>query len=143
MTSTGFDGVDLRVGDRITVLPGQARSGHTRAVLNRGFAIEVASLRPDVDGAVAVTGFLLTTRGAWRAGFPTRTVILTAGACTTPIRLGDMVTYPSTGETPQVTAIHERFDGTAVADLLFRYGDTETRRQPRHPDARRTPRHPA
>jgi hypothetical protein len=126
MTSIGPDGVDLRVGDRITVQPDQARSANTRAVLTRGFAIDVTSVRPDVDGAIEVTGIELTTRGAWRAGVPTRSVILAPGAYTTPIRVGDTVAYPSTGETPVVTAIHERFDGTAVADLLFRYGDTET-----------------
>ena len=126
MTSTDTNGVDLRVGDRITVLPDKARSAHTRAALTRGFAIDVTSLRPDFDGAIEATGILLTTRGAWRAGMPTRSVILTSTAYTTPIRVGDTVGYPPTGETPSVTAIHERFDGTAVADLLFRYGDTAT-----------------
>ena len=126
MTSTDTDGVDLRIGDRITVLPDQARSAHTRAVLTRGFAIEVTSLRPDFDGAIEVTGVVLTTRGAWRAGVPSRSVILTPGTYTTPIRVGDTVGYPTTGENPVVIAVHERFDGTAVADLLFRYGDTAT-----------------
>jgi hypothetical protein len=126
MTSTGTDGVDLRVGDRIAVLPDRARSAHTRAVLIRGFAIEVTSLHADFEGAIEVTGILLTTRGAWRAGMPTRSVILTPEAYTTPIRVGDTVGYPITGETPVVTAIHQRFDGSAVGDLLFRYGDTAT-----------------
>ncbi len=59
--------IDLRVGDRITVLPDKARSAHTRAVLTSRFVIEVTAIRPDMDGAVEVTGFLLTSRGAWRA----------------------------------------------------------------------------
>jgi hypothetical protein len=81
-------GVDLRVGDRITVLPGKARSAHTRAVLTRGFAIDITSLRPDFDGAIEVTGILLTTRGAWRTAVPTRSMIATPGAYTMPIRIG-------------------------------------------------------
>src|SRR5262245_11185783 len=82
-------GVDLRVGDRITVMPGKARSAHTQALLARGFAIDVTSLRPDFDGAIEVTGVVLTTRGAWRTDAPTRSVILTPAAYTTPIRVGD------------------------------------------------------
>jgi hypothetical protein len=58
--TTGTDGVDLRVGDRITVQPGKARSAHTRAVLTRDFAIDVTSLRLDFDGAIEVTGVVLT-----------------------------------------------------------------------------------
>jgi hypothetical protein len=53
-------------------------------------------------------------------------VNLTPCAYRPPIRVGDTARYPITGETPVVTAIHERFDGTAVADLLFGRGDTES-----------------
>src|SRR5439155_25292857 len=56
---------------------------------------------------------------------PTRSVILPHGSYTTPIRVGDTVRYPETGETPTVTAIHVRpADGTALADLLFTTGAT-------------------
>jgi len=54
--------IDVRVGDRVTVLPGKACSAHTRAVLTTRFTIEVTSVRPDVDGAVEVTGVELTSR---------------------------------------------------------------------------------
>ncbi len=115
---------DLRLGDRITILPLKARSAHTRAELTRRFAIDVTSIRPDLDDAVEVTGIELTSRGAWRAGVPTRTVILVAGSFLPGIRVGDTVRYPNTGETPVITAIHERPDGTALADLLFPSGST-------------------
>jgi hypothetical protein len=65
--------VDLRVGDRITVLPGQALSSHNYRPLTRSVTIEISSVRPGVGGDLDVTGFVLTTRGAWRAGAPTRT----------------------------------------------------------------------
>jgi hypothetical protein len=116
--------IDLCVGDRITVLPLRARSAHTLAELTTRFAIEITSIRPDLDDAVEVTGVELTSRGAWRAGAPSRTVILAPGSYLTPIRVGDTVRYPNTGETPVVTAIHERPDGTTLADLLFRSGST-------------------
>jgi hypothetical protein len=117
-------GIDLHVGDRITILPGQARSARTRTELTTRFAIAVTSIRPELPDAVEVTGLELTSRGAWRAGLPNRAVILDAGSYLPGIRVGDTVRYPSTGETPVVTAIHERPDGTAVADLLFRSGST-------------------
>lgn len=123
---TSPDTADLRVGDRITVLAGTAKSGHTYHVLARGFAIEVTYARRDHDGDFEAEGILLTTRGAWRSGLPSRSVILPAGSYTTPIRVGDTVRYPHTGETPVVTAIHERPDGTALADLLFRSGATSS-----------------
>ena len=114
------DGGELRVGDRITVLPGKARSGHTYRPLTCAVTIEVTHVRRDHDGSLDVEGVLLTTRGAWRAGVPIRSVILPSGSYTTPIRVGDTVRYPETGETPTVTAIHVRpADGTALADLLF------------------------
>ena len=122
MTST--DATDLRGGDRITVLPGKARSAHTYRPLTRGFAIEVTHARRDHAGDIEATGILLTTRGAWRTSVPTRTVILPAGSYTSPIRVGDAVYYRHTGERPVVTAIHIRPDGTALADLLFRTGAT-------------------
>jgi len=119
------DGGELRVGDRITVLPGQARSGHTYRPLTCPVTVEVTHVRRDHDGSLDVEGVLLTTRGAWRAGVPTRSVILPPGSYTTPIRVGDTVRYPETGETPTVTAIHLRpADGTALADLLFTTGAT-------------------
>ena len=46
---------DLRVGDRITILPLKARSAHTRAELTRRFTIEVTSIRPDLDGRDVMT----------------------------------------------------------------------------------------
>src|SRR5438477_628598 len=61
------DGGELRVGDRITVLPGKARSGHTYRPLTCPVAIEVIHLRRDHDGSLDVEGVLLTSRGAWRA----------------------------------------------------------------------------
>src|SRR2546423_7921723 len=119
------DGGELRVGDPITVLPGQARSGHTYRPLTCPVAIDVIHVRRDHDGSLNVEGVLLTSRGAWRAGVPTRSVILPPGSYTTPIRVGDTVRYPETGETPAVTAIHLRpADGTALADLLFTTGAT-------------------
>jgi hypothetical protein len=124
---TNTDTADLRVGDRITVVPGQARSGHTYRPLTRGFAIEVTHARRDHDGTIDVEGVLLTARGAWPAGVPIRSVILPPGSYTTPIRVGDTVRYPETGETPVVTAIHLRpGDCTALADLLFASGATST-----------------
>jgi hypothetical protein len=123
---TSPDTADLRVGDRITVLAGKARSGHTYNVLTRGFTIDVTYARRHHTGDIDVEGILLTTRGAWRSGLPSRSVNLPAGSYTTPIRVGDTVRYPHTGETPVVTAIHERPDGTALADLLFRSGTTGT-----------------
>jgi hypothetical protein len=119
MTSVG-----LRVGDRITVSAGRALSGHTYQPLTRSVTIEISSVRPGVGGDLDVTGFALTTRGAWRAGVPTRTVVLPAGSYTVPVRVGDTVRFPQTGETPVVTAIHLRPDGTAFADLLFASGAT-------------------
>ena len=116
--------LDVKVGDRITILPPKARSAHTRAELATRFTIDVTSIRPDLHDAVEVTGIELTSRGAWRAGVPTRTVILVAGSYLPGIRVGDTVGYPNTGETPIVTAIHEHHDGTAVADLLFPSGST-------------------
>jgi len=121
------DGGELRVGDRITVLPGQARSGHNYRPLTREFAVDVIHVRRVHDGSLDVEGVLLTARGAWRAGVPTWSVILPPGSYTTPIRVGDTVRYPETGETPAVTAIHLRpADGTALADLLFPTGATSS-----------------
>jgi hypothetical protein len=114
--------LDLRVGDRITVLPHLARSAHTRKPLSTGFAIDITSIQPDLDDAVEVTGVELTRRGAWRAGLPTRTVLLVAASYLPGIRVGDTVHYPHTGETPVVTAIHEDPNGIAKADLLFPSG---------------------
>ncbi len=51
-------------------------------------------------------------------------MILIPGSYLPAIRVGDTVRYPTTGETPVVTAIHERPDGTALADLLFPSGST-------------------
>lgn len=120
MTSTD---IDLRHGDRIQVLPGKASSAHTLQPLKTGLYIELSSIRPDpLDGTVEVTGFLLTQRGAFRSGLPTRTVILTSDAYTTPIRVGDRVRYRATGETPTVTAIHEDDNGFATAAVRFASG---------------------
>jgi hypothetical protein len=116
--------VDLRVGDRITALAERALSGHTYQPLTRNVTIEISSVRPGVGADLDVTGFVLTTRGAWRAGVPTRTVVLPAGSYTVPVRVGDTIRFPSTSQTPVVTAIHLRPDGTALTDLLFTSGAT-------------------
>jgi hypothetical protein len=121
------DSGELRVGDRITVLPNKARSGHSCRLLTCGFTIEVTHVRHAYDGTLVVEGVLLTARGAWRTGMPTRSVILPPGAYTTPVRVGDTVRYPETGETPVVTAMRLRpNDGTALADLLFTSGATSS-----------------
>lgn len=114
----------LRSGDRIQVLADKALSAHTYNPLKRGFLMEVISARPDpLDATYEVYGFPLTSRGAHRSGAPTREVILTADAYTTPIRIGDTVRY-TTSEHPVITATQQTDDGTVLADLLWASGTT-------------------
>ncbi|MEV6922941.1 hypothetical protein AB0M46_00305 [Dactylosporangium sp. NPDC051485] len=122
MTSTDVYG--LRPGDRITVSPGAATSGHTHRALTAGFALDITAARPDHHGAIEVYGVELTTRGAWRRGVPIRSVILSPGAYSIPIRVGDSVAAAGTSDGATVAAVHVRADGTAMADLLFPEGDT-------------------
>jgi len=121
---TGAEGMELRSDDRITVVAGIAKSGHTFTPLARGCSVEVLHVRRDHNGDYEVEGALLTARGAWRKGLPVRSFLLSRGSYSTPIRVGDTVRYPETGETPVVTAIHVRPDGVALADLLFSGGAT-------------------
>ncbi|WP_432976760.1 hypothetical protein [Dactylosporangium sp. CA-233914] len=122
MTSTDVYG--LRPGDRITVSPGAAKSGHTYRTLAVGFALDVTSVRPDHQGDFEVSGIELTARGAWRSGVPSRSVILPRGAYSIPVRVGDSVAASGISAAATVTAVHVRADGTAVADLLLPEGET-------------------
>lgn len=122
MTSTDVYG--LRPGDRITVSPGAAMSGHTYRTLASGFALDVTSVRTDHRGDIEVSGIELTTRGAWRRGVPSRSVILPRGAYSIPVRVGDSVAASGISAAAAVTALHVRADGTAVADLLLPEGET-------------------
>lgn len=117
----------IRVGDRITVLPGRAVSTHTLKPLTRACYLDVLHVRVGYDGLIDVGGIELTSTGAWRRNAPYRSVTLVDGAYTIPIRDGDTVAVGAPDSVATVTTIHlEQDNGTVTVDLLFADGVTSS-----------------